>query len=118
MENAIKHAFCASTVLLRVDVTIAKQKMGWFISVKDNGVGFDPVQKQKIIDRFATCDRRLAEQAHVLDKKIGELSLENIYMRHKIYYRDRFRMRVEDCHRGSNVVLEINEEGNDENISC
>jgi len=116
VENAIKHAFCDSTVFLNVDVVIARQEMGWFISIKDNGVGFDPLQKQKVYDRFAACDRRLAKQVHVLDKKIGELSLENIYMRHKIYYKDRFRLRIEDCHPGSRVILEINEEGMDENI--
>lgn len=94
VENAVKHSFATRIPQLHVETELSPIPGGWHLLVRDNGPGFTEEALAQIQEQFEDCDRSLKEHGDVVNKKIGNLGLTNIYIRCRILYGDAFRMTV------------------------
>lgn len=114
VENAVKHSFSTRIAQLTVQVTLKSTDNGWILCVEDNGIGFSGEALEEIISQFQESDRCLMEHQDVVNAKIGKLGLNNIYIRCRILYGDRFHMNVSnhsDGHGGSITITVKKQEG-------
>ncbi|MEG0691826.1 MAG: histidine kinase [Oscillospiraceae bacterium] len=94
VENSIKHGLSRSITLLQINATVSKLKNGWTIRVKDNGIGFTHKKLKEIEQQLSICDDSLKNGLEIINMKIGNLALSNIYIRFKIMYGNRFHMNI------------------------
>ena len=93
VENAVKHSFATRIASLSIQVELMTvPKGGWSLAVTDNGPGFTGDALEKIHVQFEECDKSLEKHQDVINTKIGNLGLSNIYVRCRILYGKRFRM--------------------------
>lgn len=94
VENAVKHGFCADRRLLSVDVNVSHVPGGWQIQVMDSGQGFAPGRIEELEEQFLRCDQSLTPGNDVVNQKIGNLALSNIYIRCRIQFGNAFHIRL------------------------
>lgn len=92
VENAVKHSFATRISRLSIRTTIRTVPGGWQLLVLDNGPGFTAETLETVHSQFEGCDRSLREYRDVINTKIGNLGLTNIYIRCRILYGSRFHM--------------------------
>lgn len=90
VENCVKHGLHSTNPCFIVDVSIDSAEEYWVICIADNGSGFTPVSLQKISKQLIQCDESLKNQQDIINRKIGNLTISNIYIRCRILYGDRF----------------------------
>lgn len=113
VENAVKHSFATRIEKLVVQVFAdILPEGGWILTVQDNGYGFSPETLDAITAQFTDCDKSLLEHHDVINTKIGNLGLSNIYIRCRILYGDHFHMRVENdpVKHGGIITLKVTKE--------
>lgn len=88
-ENSVKHGFSNTCSHLTVKVEIQENDKEWYIQVSDNGKGIDPDRLEDIQRELSHCDESLSSNHDVLNKKIGSLTLSNIYIRFRIMFGSR-----------------------------
>lgn len=94
VENAVKHGFPGRIQQLLVSVHLETAGDGWRLCVRDNGAGFSEEVLAQIRAQLLACDRRLLEHGDIINTKIGNLGLGNIYTRCRILYGASFSMTV------------------------
>ncbi len=105
VENSVKHGFLVDGTLLRVQVRAARAGQGWQLVVEDNGRGFSPEILDKIRLQLAQCDEVLRDGGgDVINRKIGNLALSNIYIRCRILWGQQFRFAVSNRPEGGGRV--------------
>lgn len=105
MENAVKHSFAVRIAPLSIRVELMTvPKGGWSLAVTDNGPGFTGDALEKIHVQFEECDKSLEKHQDVINTKIGNLGLSNIYVRCRILYGKRFRMLVGNQENGGAYI--------------
>ena len=92
VENAVKHSFSTRISRLSIQVIVQILPGGWLLLVRDNGPGFTEEALELIRNQFEGCDQSLQEHRDVINTKIGNLGLTNIYIRCRILYGSRFHM--------------------------
>ncbi len=121
VENAVKHSFATriASLSICVELTVLSEG-GWSLKVEDNGPGFTQEALEKVRRQFEECDRSLMRHQDVINTKIGNLGLSNIYVRGRILYGRRFRMQVGNRENGGGCIniTVTQEESHDERISC
>lgn len=112
VENAIKHGMNRNSRPFAVDVAIEKTPLGWHIRVSDNGTGFPEDKIQEIYDHFAYCDACLLDnKSDMIEMRLGNMALNNIYIRWRILSGSHFQMRIENRKpSGCLVELSVREE--------
>lgn len=93
-ENSIKHGFYDADQKLHIDVDIHENEEGWYIRISDNGTGIPEDKIREIYRQFEDCDRSLRENNEVISMKIGNLALNNIYIRLRILYGEAFSFKL------------------------
>lgn len=105
VENAVKHSFATRIVSLSVRVELsALHPGGWNLAVSDNGPGFTREALEKVRTQFEECDRSLTTRQNVINSKIGNLGLANIYLRCRILYGERFQMAAGNRKDGGSYI--------------
>ncbi len=84
VENAFVHGLEGKIGQGHIEITVIKEAMGLFISVKDNGLGILP---EKLVDMR----EKLASDSQSMDGSIG---LTNVNQRLKIYYGNESRFDI------------------------
>ena len=74
---------------MTVKVEIQENDKEWYIQVLDNGKGIAPDRLEDIRRELSHCDETLSSNHDVLNKKIGSLTLSNIYIRFRIMFGSR-----------------------------
>lgn len=92
VENAVKHSFKTRIPYLTVRVDLSGGPGSWSLTVQDNGPGLSKEAIERIYEQFRDCDRSLEEHQDVINTKIGNLGLTNIYIRCRILYGKSFHM--------------------------
>lgn len=108
VENAVKHGFGPGYARLTVNVAVEKLPEGWHILVTDNGCGFSQEALETIRSQFAHCDASLQANTDVINMKIGNLALSNIYIRCRIMYGDAFQICVKNDSDTGGGYVELN----------
>lgn len=107
-ENSVKYGFYEADQLLQIGVRIQTLPDGWYILIEDNGSGITPEKIQEIYQQFDHCDKRLKANDEVINMKIGNLALSNIYIRMRILYGEGFSFHIENCPQGGcRIYIEI-----------
>ncbi|MEG1011138.1 MAG: histidine kinase [Ruthenibacterium sp.] len=101
VENAVKYAMCEACHCLVIDVTVERIQNGWHILVCDNGRGFAQERLTEIYAQFARCDESLQKNSDIVNMKIGNMGLSNLYLRCRILYGHDFYITVSN--RGQSV---------------
>lgn len=105
VENAVKHSFATRIAFLTVRVELhAPDEGGWSLTVSDNGPGFTKEALEKVHNQFEECDRSLTSRQNVINTKIGNLGLSNIYLRCRILYGERFKMEAGNQESGGGYI--------------
>lgn len=94
LENCFSHAFTSSNppYQIRVCGTIAANV--WTISVSDNGSGFSTDTLEKINCQMQKYDESLRTNNYENKMEFGGMALVNIYIRHKILYKEHLIFRI------------------------
>lgn len=92
VENAVKHSFATRISRLSIQVSLRTLQGGWRLLINDTGPGFAPDALELIRNQFEGCDKSLQEHRDVINTKIGNLGLTNIYIRCRILYGHQFHM--------------------------
>lgn len=112
VENSIKHGFSYKFSRLVVEVLIQREPGGWYIRVADNGCGILPDRLEEIQRQIRYCDECLSANQDILNMKIGNLTLSNLYIRYRILFGARFLFEIgnrPDSH-GCFIQLTVKEE--------
>lgn len=104
VENSIKHGFYDAEQVLTVSVDIHEYEEGWYIQICDDGLGIPEDKIQEIYRQFEHCDRALKDNNEVINMKIGNLALNNIYVRLRILYREAFLLTLKNSENGGLCV--------------
>lgn len=113
VENGIKHGFSSQIHELNIEVIAEPISGGWHLIIRDNGCGFSEKAIQLIHQQFSECDAALTDHRDIVNTKIGNLGLTNIYIRFRILYGDSFYITVgnnPDCGGGAielSVITEV-----------
>lgn len=112
VENAVKHSFTTRIPQLTIQVNLKVIPGGWQLQVLDNGPGFTQEAIERIKAQFDGCDRSLQEHHDVINTKIGNLGLSNIYIRCRILYGSHFHMTAGNRPDtgGGIIVITVSEE--------
>ncbi len=94
MENAVKHGFSSQVHELNIEVIIEPVSNGWHLIVRDNGSGFSNDAISMIYSQLQESDATLVDHGDVVNTKIGNLGLTNIYIRFRILYGDSFSIDI------------------------
>lgn len=98
VENAIKHGMNRNCRPFVVRVAVETEPSGWRVMVSDNGVGFTGEKIREVYEQFAYCDACLLDNKNdIIGMKLGNMALNNIYIRWKILWGSNFQMRIENC---------------------
>lgn len=94
-ENCFNHGFKQKPSPWHIDINFYTQHNFWFVSISDNGVGFNTDFINHFKDYTSNID--LAHTAEELTKlQIGKLSLINLYLRLRIVYEDHLIFTLEN----------------------
>lgn len=107
VENSVKHGFSGRLPQLLVSVLLETTDNDWRLLVKDNGTGFTPEILEQITVQLQECDLRLKQHGDIINTKIGNLGLGNIYTRCRILYGDAFRMTAGNNPDGAGGYVEL-----------
>ena len=107
VENSVKHGFGGSCNHLVVWVRILRQTEGWMIQVRDNGKGFSKERIEEIQEQFFQCEESLKARDNIINRKIGNLALSNIYIRWRILYGKNFSFSVKNNEDEPGACLEL-----------
>lgn len=107
VENAVKHSFATRIPQLTILVELKTLPGGWLLKVQDNGPGFTKDALERITFQFDKCDRSLKEHHDVINTKIDNLGLSNIYIRCRIMYENRFHMTAGNLPDNGGGFIEI-----------
>ena len=107
VENAVKHGFEGAHKHLTVWVRVATRPGGWSLQVIDDGIGFSQDKLDEIERQFLHCERCLHDKNDVVNMKIGNLALSNIYIRCRILYGDAFAFHVSNAAEGTGGCVEL-----------
>lgn len=94
VENAVKHGFSSQVHELNIEVIIEPVSNGWHLVVRDNGSGFSNDAITMIYSQLQESDATLVDHGDVVNTKIGNLGLTNIYIRFRILYGDSFSIDI------------------------
>ena len=108
VENAVKHGFSGQMQQFLISVRLETTENGWRLVVQDNGSGFSPEVLAHISAQLKECDRRLLEHGDIINTKIGNLGLGNIYTRCRILYGEAFRISAGNNSDGPGGCVELN----------
>ncbi|MCR2803552.1 cache domain-containing sensor histidine kinase [Paenibacillus soyae] len=113
VENAIKHGMNRNTTPFIVRVAIETAASGWRIRVTDNGKGFAQEKIEEVYALFAYSDHSLqGNKKDILNMKIDNMALNNIYIRWRIMKGSDFRIRIDHLEPSGCVVeLAVTEGG-------
>lgn len=106
-ENAVKHGFTSQNLPFVVSVQIKSVSNGWRVTVQDNGVGFEQNKLAEIAAQFAACDESLSNGAEIINNHIGNLALNNIYVRFRIQYGSRFSCQITNNENGLGCTVAL-----------
>jgi len=81
--------------------------MCFSIQVADSGQGFAPGRIEELEKQFLRCDHSLAPGNDVVNQKIGNLALSNIYIRCRIQFENAFRIRLENNTDGPGCAITL-----------
>lgn len=105
VENSVKHGFLVDGTVLHVHVSASHIAQGWQLLVEDNGRGFSDEILEKIRCQLTQCDEVLHDSSgDVINRKIGNLALSNIYIRCRILWDERFSFTVSNSPGGGGRV--------------
>lgn len=107
VENCVQHGLRSSNHHFVVNVRIFQTEKGWKISIVDNGSGFSPESCQNITEQLKHCDEGLKNHKDIINRKIGNLAVSNIYMRCRILYGSRFHFAFGNNPESSGAFVEI-----------
>lgn len=110
VENCVQHGMHVSSKLFLVSVLISIDEDILTIVIKDNGIGFDDIKLQELQEAFREYDTQTEINSTLIDMKIGNLAIKNIYFRLKIIYGDQvdFVITNNENAYGSSVTIKIN----------
>ena len=92
VENSIKHGFEQITGTMHISVTGAIQNGWWFVSIKDNGKGFDTKRLQELNEEMDCVENKIFvchENIEFTSKGIGII---NTYARMLLFYESKENM--------------------------
>lgn len=124
VENCINHGFSAAVRHFSVRTDISGTPDAWKIRIVDNGSGFTSESLVRITEQLEKADRDLENQQEIINRKIGNLAISNIYIRCRILYRNCFRFTYGNNPDGDGAFVQIEITKNDqrrttdENIYC
>ncbi len=107
VENVVKHGFSSQIHELKIEVIIEPDSRGWHLIVKDNGRGFSNDAISMIYRQFQEGDATMADHGDVINTKIGNLGLTNIYIRFRILYGDSFYIDIGNNPDSSGAYIEL-----------
>lgn len=107
VENSVKHGFGGPCGHLIIQVTVSACRNGWAIRILDNGQGFTEQRLAEIEQQFLHCDECLKDSNDVLNRKIGNLALSNIYIRLRILYGKSFQFTLANRQDGLGACIEL-----------
>ena len=117
-ENSIKYGFYEADQLLLIEVHIKPLPGGWYILIEDSGSGITPDKVREIYRQFSHCDKRLKANDEVINMKIGNLSLSNLYIRMRILYGEGFSFQIGNQPQGGcRIYIEIPDSPNEKKES-
>lgn len=108
VENSVKHGFGAGCDKLMIHINVEHTPGGWRIMVRDSGQGFPVDRLEELSRQFAHCDNCLKVSEDVVNQKIGNLALSNIYVRCRLLYGERFHINVGNNTDGSGGFVDLN----------
>ena len=107
VENAVRHAISDAHSCLTIYVTAERVAGGWHILVRDNGPGFDPQQREALYRRFAEYEESLQSGEDILNQKIGNMALRNIYIRCSLFFGNAFQISLENTSDTPGAQIEL-----------
>lgn len=106
-ENCVKHGFRSSNDRFVVNVTVSGDSASWHIKISDNGSGFTTKSLETISKQLKECDAGLKTQKDLINRKIGNLTISNIYIRFCILYGERFRFHYGNNHDAPGAYIDL-----------
>lgn len=107
VENSVKHGIRSGSHKLSVSVTLDGTSQSFELRVEDNGAGFSDTALTDIGRQLKLCDESLKDGKDVINRKIGNLALSNIYIRCRILYGKSFRFSYGNLPGGSGAFISI-----------
>jgi len=105
VENSINHAFSNGVDQMRIDVKGYAKNGWWYITVSDNGKGFDEKKLEELEGSFAVCREDILHNYTKPAAEIGGLGLSNLYCRMLLIFRDDFVFRMNNTPAGGAIIL-------------
>lgn len=89
IENALKYAFFRNPPWL-LNIACFRKRDYWYISVQDNGCGFDEEVKIQLLDHL----EEIRKTRDISQMKIGGMGLSNVYLRLLLMYGEEIHFSI------------------------
>jgi len=104
VENSLNHGFQETSDQMKIEITGRAQDGRWWITVADNGRGFDKARVAAIDREIAAIRLEIAETEDDGGFAIGGLGLVNTYLRLHLFFRGDVDWRLENSDSGGAIV--------------
>ena len=105
VENSINHGFENNTGGMKMSVRGYQEDGRWFLSVRDNGQGFDEETLRDLNEKFARTKKSLFEDRSNIELEIGGMGLVNAYARLLLIYSDSLVFELKNTEDGAEVLF-------------
>ena len=105
VENAIQHGYNRTGAVMKIWISSGWNAQGWYLTVADNGNGFDREKLQKIKMEIAQIKKKLDEASDNIQLEIGGMGIINTYARLYIFFRERLQFDFVNLDSGTQVII-------------
>ena len=105
LENAIQHGYNRSGAAMKISISSGWNTQGWYLTVVDNGNGFDREKLYKIKMEIAQIKKKLDEASDNIQLEIGGMGIINTYARLYIFFRERLQFDIVNLDSGAQVII-------------
>lgn len=112
-ENSIKYSFENGQDSLSVNISVVESRnYQWMIEIKDDGPGINKQTLEKLMMRITEINNLIAagHSLQSLENEIGGLGIVNTYSRLRLYYGEKFQMKINTHNQGTVICLLLRRE--------
>ena len=105
IENCINHGFSEDINQMRIKIKGYVDGNWWFVTIEDNGKGFDNEMLEFLKDSFSKYSKDIRNNYKNPEMEIGGLGLINIYCRILLTFQDDFIFNIGNLENGGAFVM-------------
>lgn len=105
VENCVNHGFENNTDQMQITLRGFQKDGYWFLSVQDNGSGFDSGVIENLKKKLEKTKKSIFEEKNNIELEIGGMGLVNTYARLLLIYSDSLVFELKNIANGSEVIF-------------